>query len=42
LTRPLGGDPDDIIDEYPDLNKEQITACLDYARDLAQFEVEVA
>lgn len=32
----------DIIDEYPDLNKEQIAACLDYARELAEFEVTVA
>ena len=30
-----------IIAEFPDLNKEQITACLDYARELAEFEVAV-
>ncbi len=28
-----------IIKEFPDLTKEQIAACLDYARDLAEFEV---
>lgn len=28
-----------IINEFPDLKKENITACLDYARDLAEFEV---
>ena len=30
---------DEILDEFPDLNKQQIAACLDYARDLADFEV---
>jgi uncharacterized protein (DUF433 family) len=34
-----GKTPQDIISEYPDLNKIQIAACLDYARDLAEFEV---
>ncbi|WP_089729266.1 DUF433 domain-containing protein [Candidatus Thiosymbion oneisti] len=28
-----------IIDEFPDLNKDKIAACLDYARELAEFEV---
>lgn len=28
-----------ILSEFPDLNEEQIAACLDYARDLAEFEV---
>jgi uncharacterized protein (DUF433 family) len=28
-----------IIAELPDLNETQIAACLDYARDLAAFEV---
>jgi len=32
---------DDIIKELPDLTKEQIAACLDYARDLSEFEVAV-
>ena len=27
------------IKEFPDLNKQQISACLDYARDCAEFEV---
>ena len=31
-----------IIAEFPDLTKEQIAACLDYARDLSEFEVAVA
>ena len=30
---------DGIILEFPDLTKDQILACLDYARDLSQFEV---
>jgi uncharacterized protein (DUF433 family) len=30
-----------IITEFEDLNKEQIAACLDYARELAEFEVAV-
>jgi len=30
---------DKIIEEFPDLNKEKIAACLDYARKLAEFEV---
>jgi len=32
----------DIIKEFPDLTKEQVTACLEYARDLAEFEVAVS
>ena len=28
----------DIIAEFPDLTPEQIAACLDYARELAEFE----
>jgi uncharacterized protein (DUF433 family) len=27
-----------IMDEFPDLVKEQIDACLNYARDLSDFE----
>ena len=34
-------DFDAIISEFPDLNKEQILACLDYARDLSEFEIAV-
>jgi uncharacterized protein (DUF433 family) len=30
---------DEIVTEFPDLSKEQIAACLDYARDLSEFEV---
>jgi len=29
----------EIIQEFPDLTRENIAACLDYARDLAEFEV---
>jgi uncharacterized protein (DUF433 family) len=34
-----GDSTEKIIKEYPDLKEEQIAACLDYARDLADFEV---
>lgn len=33
-----GNTPEDIIQEFPDLLKEQISACLDYARELSEFE----
>jgi len=33
--------PAEIIAEFPDLTREQIAACLDYARDLADFEIAV-
>jgi uncharacterized protein (DUF433 family) len=33
--------PEQIIAEFPDLHHEQIAACLDYARDLAEFEVAI-
>ena len=36
-----GYTPDEIIVEFPDLKIVQIQACLDYARELAEFE-EVA
>ncbi len=36
-----GYNSEQIIAEFPDLNKEQIAACLDYARELAEFEVAV-
>jgi uncharacterized protein (DUF433 family) len=29
----------EIMKEFPDLTKEQISACLDYARQLSEFEV---
>ena len=31
----------DILAEFSDLNSEQIAACLDYARELAEFETVV-
>ena len=31
--------PDEIIEEFPDLTAEDISACLVYARDLSDFEV---
>lgn len=36
-----GHTAEDIIFEFPDLTRDQIAACLDYARDLAEFAVEV-
>ena len=36
-----GNSPEQIIAEFPDLKTEQIAACLDYARELADFEVAV-
>jgi len=33
---------EEIIKEVPDLKKEQIAACLDYARELSEFEVAVS
>ena len=30
-----------IVAEFPDLRKEDVAACLDYARALAEFEVTV-
>lgn len=36
-----GRSPEQIIAEFPDLKKEHIDACLDYARELANFEVAV-
>ena len=33
-----GHTPDQIRTEYPDLTDDQISACLDYARELADFE----
>lgn len=32
----------EIIKEFSDLTKEQIAACLDYARQLSEFEVAIA
>lgn len=36
-----GCTPAQILEEYPDLTGEDIAACLDYARDLADFEILV-
>ena len=36
-----GSTSDEIIREFPDITKDQIAACLDYARDLSEFEVAV-
>ena len=35
-----GKTAEEIIGEFPDLTRNQIAACLDYARDLAEFAVE--
>lgn len=32
---------EEVIAEFPDLTREQIAACLDYARELAEFEAVV-
>jgi len=37
-----GSTPEEIIGQFEDLTREQIAACLEYARDLSEFEVEVA
>lgn len=34
-----GASPEEIIEEFPDLTSENISACLVYARDLSEFEV---
>jgi uncharacterized protein (DUF433 family) len=31
----------DILAEFPDLTSEQIAACLDYARELSEFEAVI-
>ena len=36
-----GKSAEEIIAEFPDLKRDQIAACLDYARDLAEFQVSV-
>jgi uncharacterized protein (DUF433 family) len=30
---------DEVIKEFPDLTRQDIAACLDYARDLAEYRV---
>lgn len=34
-----GADTDAILADFPDLKADHIAACLDYARELADFEV---
>jgi uncharacterized protein (DUF433 family) len=34
-----GSTNDEIINEFPDLKREHIVACLDYARELAEYKV---
>jgi uncharacterized protein (DUF433 family) len=34
-----GSTVDEIVKEFPDLTREDISACLDYARDLAEYKV---
>ena len=36
-----GNTAEEIIAEFPDITREQIAACLDYARELAEFEAVV-
>ncbi len=36
-----GNTAEQIIAEFPDLTREQIAACLDYARELTEFEAVV-
>jgi len=37
-----GKNSQEIKSEFPDLTEEQIAACLDYARELSEFEVATA
>lgn len=37
----MGSTVEEIRGEFPDLAKEQVAACLDYARELSEFEVAV-
>ena len=37
-----GKNTQEIKEEFPDLTEAQIAACLDYARELAEFEVAAA
>ena len=34
-----GNTPDEIVHQFPDLQRDQITACLDYARELVEYKV---
>lgn len=33
---------EEVIKEFPDINHEDILACLDYARELSELEVAVS
>jgi len=37
-----GKSSEEIIEEFPDLTREHIAACLDYARQLSEFEIAPA
>ena len=37
-----GNTVEKITEEFPDITKEQIAACLDYARELSEFEIAVS
>ena len=37
-----GNTVEEITEEFPDITTEQIAACLDYARELSEFEVAVS
>jgi uncharacterized protein (DUF433 family) len=32
---------EEIVSQFPDLTKEKVAACLDYARDLSEYEVAI-
>jgi len=36
-----GKSADEVIADYPDLTKEDISACLDYARELTDYDVAI-
>jgi uncharacterized protein (DUF433 family) len=36
-----GKTAEEIIKEFPDLTKTQVAACLDYARELSEFEAAI-
>lgn len=36
-----GKNTTEVLSEFPDLTAEQVAACLDFARDLAEFEAVI-
>ncbi len=38
----LGKNASEVLHEFPDLKQTDVAACLDYARDLADFEAVTA